>query len=444
MSDGQSAEPMTESDYLEIARENLFSARTDRSDKAGPVWARGEGSLVWDVNGIEYVDFNAGQMASALGHRPPKIVDAVKAAADTMIHAANGFFNIYELRLAKKLASILPPPLKRSKFLESGSDANEMSMNIARRFTHGGEVASPHVSFLGYSDSVRALTYADARFRKGYGPFPPGGRAILAPYCYRCPLGLSYPSCEIKCLDTSFELIDAQTDTGLAAVITEPLMSAGGVIAPPKGWLTKLKRMCRERGALLILDEAQSGLGKLGTMWGFQAEEDGVPDLLSMSKHFGGGVAVSAVATTDEIADRMEANNFLYTHSHAADPLPCAAGLASLEMIVDGDLPAEATKLGKIWRSHLDELASSHEIIGDIRGHGLLQGVELVRDRDSKAAAFDAGPFVQKHCIAHGLLFSVRRAGSVLRFVTPWSTSRAQFDKAAEVLDDALTSFERR
>lgn len=430
-------EPLeTEQELLASAKEHVLFVRMDKAKFTGPVLQHGEGSVVWDVNGKGYLDFNSGQMCSAHGHRPPRVVAAIKEAADTLIHASSNFFNVQEVHLARKLASILVPPLKRSLFLESGSDSNEAAAAVAKKYTGGYEVASPHTSFHGMTDSARGLTFAG--WHRGYGPYMPGSYAIMAPYCYRCPIGLRYPDCGIACLDGTFEVLDAQAEGQVAAVLTEPLFSAGGVIEPPEGWLTKLKQKCRDRGILLILDEAQTGLGKLGTMWAFQ-RENVVPDILTMSKHFGGGVSISAVATTDEIADTVQARGLIYTHSHMSDPIACAAAGASLDMTVEENLPERARELGAYWRAHLEELASRHEIIGDIRGRGLLQGIELVKDRQTKEPLFEAGKQIEQDCIDAGLLFSIRRGGSVLRFVPPWTTTTHQFDLAAEILDAALT-----
>jgi 2,2-dialkylglycine decarboxylase (pyruvate) len=428
----------SEETLLAAAEQYLLVSRMDKSRFTGPVFVTGEGSIVRDVTGRDYLDFNSGQMCSALGHRNPRIVAAIKDAADTLIHASSMFFNVEEVRLGEKLARILPSPLKRSLFLDSGAAANETALGMAKAYTGGYEVASPHVAFHGLSDASRGLTFAG--WRKGYGPYTAGIYAILAPYRYRCPVGLSGGECcNMSCLDASFELLDAQTDGQLAAVMTEPLFSAGGVIDPPPGWLARLAEKTRERGALLILDEAQTGLGKLGTVWA--CEQEGVtPDILTTSKHFGGGVAVSAACTTDEIADRVQTKGFITGHSHQNDPMSCAAGSASIDEIVSENLPAKALEIGSYWRAKLDELASRHELIGDIRGRGLLQGIELVWHRETKEPAYAAGRHVEQHCVDSGLLFSARRGGSVLRFVPPWTTTTEQMDEAAGILDDALTS----
>ena len=424
----------SEAQLLDTARRYSFGGRMDKSG-GGPIFVRGSGSEVEDINGKKYLDFNSGQMCAALGHNHPTITAAIKQACDTLIHAHSSHFNVPEIELAERLGKLMPEPLKKSMFLQSGADANEAAINIARKFTRGFEVASPHVGFHGMSDTTRALTFAG--WHAGYGPLAPGTMAMVAPYCYRCPLRQTFPDCEYACLDTSFELIDAQTTSRPAAVLTEPLFSAGGVIEPPSGWLAELKQRCEARGMLLILDEEQTGLGKLGDMFAFEAEGV-VPDIVTLAKHFGGGVCISAVITSAEIEERVTADEFIVTHSHSNDPLACAAGIASLDVVEQDRVPEKARKLGGYLKAKLQGLADRFELIGDVRGRGLLQGIELVHSRETKEPATDAGPRIAAHALREGLIFSVRREGSVLRFVPPATTSEAQIDHAMEILTDAL------
>jgi 2,2-dialkylglycine decarboxylase (pyruvate) len=433
------SELLSEAELLKKAREYILRARLDKGDVSGPVLVWGEGSIVRDVNGKEYLDFNSGQMCSALGHRSPRVVEAIKQACDRLIHASSSFYNLEEINLATKLASISVPPLKRSFFMESGSDANEAAMEIARIYTGRYEIASPHTGFHGLSGFTRSVTFGVQSWRRGHGPYMPGTYAFMAPYCYKCPIKLKFPECGTACLDGAFEVLDAQMENRLAAIITEPLFSAGGVIEPPPGWLANLKHKCEERGALLIVDEAQTGIGKLGTMWGFE-REGVVPDIVAVSKHFGGGISISAVITTEKIADAVQERGFVFGHSHTSDPLACAAASATIDTIVSEDLPRRAVALGKSWRTRLEDLAKLHPIIGDIRGRGLLQGIELTTDRTSREPTQGIGYDIEKECVANGLLLSVRRNGRVLRFVPPWTTTEEQFDQAAHILEKAFES----
>ena len=402
---------------------------------SGPIFVRGSGSEVEDVNGKTYLDFNSGQMCAWLGHNHPAITEAVTEACETLIHAHSSYYNDKEIELAERLGQLLPDPLQKSMFLQSGADANEAAINIARKCTGGFEIISPHISFHGMSDTTRALTYAG--WHRGYGPPQAGMMAMLAPYCYRCPINLEPETCELACLDASFELIDAQTTSRPAAVLTEPIFSAGGVIEPPLGWLPSLKEKCEQRGMLLILDEEQTGLGKTGDTFAFE-HEGVIPDIITLAKHFGGGICISSVTTSAEIEERVVADEFIVTHSHSNDPLACAAGTATLEVLEREDLPAKARQLGGYLKSKLNELSERFEIIGDVRGRGLLQGIELVRDRHSKEPATTEGKAITEQCLEDGLIFSVRREGSVLRFVPPASTTEDQIDRAAHILEEAI------
>ena len=249
----------------------------DRSGVTGPIFVWGRGSVVRDANGKEYLDFNSGQMCAALGHNHPRIVQALQESAESLIHSHMTILNDREIILASRLAEITPEGMNRSMFLGSGSDSNEAAMAIAKRYTGGYEVASPVVSFHGMSDAARAVTFSG--WRQGYGPYAPGNYPIIAPYRYRCQFCKDRSACDYTCLDTSFELLDAQADGRMAAVITEPLFSAGGVIEPPPGWLQELKLRCERRGMLLILDEGADRPGQAGHDVGLGARGGGAGHL---------------------------------------------------------------------------------------------------------------------------------------------------------------------
>ena len=404
---------LTQAELLELAQKYSFRSRIDTNSVSGPIMVWGRGSVVRDVNGREYLDFNSGQMCGALGHNHPRIVQALMESSETLIHSHMSMFNDREIILAARLAEITPQGMDRSMFLTSGSDSNEAAMAIAKRYTGGYEIASPAVSFHGMNDSTRAVTFSG--WHEGYGPYAPGHYPILAPYEYRCTYCKDRGGCDYTCLNTSFDLLDAQADGPLAGVITEPLFSAGGVIDLPEGWLRELKRKCEERGALLIVDEAQTGLAKLGSMWGF--DHEGVtPDIFTISKHFGGGVAISATITTDEIEEKVSASGLVVGHSHSNDPMPCNAAIASIDIILEEMLVDVSNRIGAYWREHLERLAKKHEIIGDVRGRGLLQGIELVTDRQTREPAYEQGRAIGRWCLENGLILSVRRKGSVFRF----------------------------
>jgi len=216
------------------------------------------------------------------------------------------------------------------------------------------------------------------------------------------------------------------------------VISAGGVIELPRGYVRTLKQRLEERGALLIFDEAQTGLGKLGDMYAYQ-QLGVMPDIITVSKHFGGGLAISAMVTSDEIEQKALAGGLSFGHSHSSDPIGCTAGLASLEVILEEDAPARAAAIGNYWQARMRDLQQKFELIGDVRGRGCLQGIELVRERASKEPANTEADEIFRLCLREGLLFSVRGAhGNVVRFVPPVTTSEAQIDHASDILERAL------
>ncbi|GGK63248.1 aspartate aminotransferase family protein [Nocardia camponoti] len=421
---------MNEQRLLELGDKYSFRGRIDRKVGVGPIFVRGRGTEVVDMQDKTYLDFNSGQMCAALGHNHPRIVQAIHEACETLIHGHSSFYNVKEVELATRIAELLPDPLSKTLFGESGADANEFAMSVARLYTGGRDIYAPLTSFHGVSVGTRSVTFAG--WRRGHGGLPSDGKAMFAPYCYRCPLSKTFPSCKLACLDASFELIDGQSAEQPAAVITEPLFSAGGVIDPPPGWLRRLAELCAARDMLLIVDEEQTGLGKLGSMFGFE-DEGVVPDIVTLAKHFGGGVGVSAMTTSPIIEEVVVEAGMTVTHSHSNDPLICAAGIASLDIVAEENVPEVARALGERMLQHLHELAERYELIGDIRGRGQLTGVELVTNRDTREPANEAGKALGDACLKAGLIFSVRRDGSVIRFVPPSSTTLDQIDQAMEI-----------
>lgn len=428
---------LSETQLRSMAERYVLCHRPDRSPKYAPILARASGSVVYDVNGKEYLDFNSGEMCAALGHNNPRIAAAIAEAGKTISNSSNTFYSVAEIELAAKLAEIAPPPLQKSVFHSSGCESVESAMGMAKKVTGGYEIMSPHTSYHGLSEAPRSVTYAG--WRNIVGPFAPGAHGMFAPYCYRCPLQKTYPGCKLACVDASFELFDAVSTGNAAAVVTEPLFSAGGVIEPPADWMRKVEQGCDKRGMLLIVDEAQTGLGKLGRSFAFTEDPAVTPDLVAISKHFGGGIAISAVITTEAIEHRLRETGYQINHSHDADPLACRAALESLEIIEDEHLSERALEIGAYWRAHLLRLQDEFECIGDVRGRGLIHGIELVKDRESREPYFEAGPSLLRACVNAGLYFTLRRNGSVLRFVPPFTTTNAQLDRAAETLHAALT-----
>jgi 2,2-dialkylglycine decarboxylase (pyruvate) len=276
---------------------------------------------------------------------------------------------------------------------------------------------------------------------KGSGPLLPGSYAVPAPYCYRCPLATTIDRCAFACLDLGFDLVDQQSVGSLAGMIVEPVLSTGGVIPLPAGYLTAARRKCDERGMMLIVDEAQTGLGRVGSM--FAIEADGVvPDFLTMSKTLGGGVPLGATVTSAAIEQACLDSGLLHITTHVSDPMPAAAGLAVLDTLIEEDLIARAARMGQYLTTRLHELASRYEQIGDVRGRGLLVGMELVEDRASKLPASALGAAVTDECLRRGLSMNIVKGDgsqtNCFRMAPPLSVTTAEIDLAVSIIDEAL------
>ena len=413
-----------------------------------PILARSQGSTVADTEGKEYLDFQSGQMGAALGHQHPRMVAKITETMASLMHATNAMLNVPRLRLHERLGKLLPKPLQKSLFLVSGSDSIEASVDLARKATGGLDVLGFHTGLHGSTSYLtRSISFAWSRSK--HAIVAPATSAILAPHCYRCPLGLTFPSCKIQCLKTSMELADANFTSKPAAFIGEPILSAGGVIVPPPGYYKALKEELAARGMLLIADESQTGLGKTGRLFGFQHEEGVTPDILTLSKHFGGGLPISAVCTSSDIAEAAVKNGYFATRSHATDPLLCAAGEESLAIIVEEDMAGKAARIEQRIKSAVAEMALEYDLIGDIRGRGVLLGIEFVTDRETRAPANAEVRTIAQLCLKKGLIFQLRGTRgdlNVIRLVPPMTTSEAEVDRAMSILRDAIraVSQERR
>jgi 2,2-dialkylglycine decarboxylase (pyruvate) len=409
-----------------------------------PIIARAEGIEVIDTTGKRYLDFGSGQMAAALGHNHPRFVAAVRKSVQTISHSTKTFLNVDRLELHKRLGGILTPPLQKSLFLVSGSDAIEAAIDLARKATGGVDVLALDMALHGSTSFVtRSLTFGWNRSKHKLAAA--GTSAILTPYKYRSPFG-DDPDFVEKCLKVSFELADANFTGKPAAVIMEPVLSAGGIIVPPPGFVKALRRYAHERGMLLILDESQTGLGKTGKMWG-HLHEDAVPDIMTVSKHFGAGLPIAAVTTSAALAEQAVANGYFATRSHACDPIACAAGVASIDIIEQDGLVARAAAIDARMRAALDAMAQEIAAIGEVRGRGVLYGVELVEDRATKAPANVLCRTVVAQCQNEGLLLQARGAHgrmNVIRLVPPMVSTDAEIDRGMEILRKVLRAETRK
>jgi 2,2-dialkylglycine decarboxylase (pyruvate) len=400
--------------------------------------ARAEGAWIETTDGRRILDFTSGQICSTLGHNHPRIADAIRASLAEVVHLNSWMLSEPVLALGERLARLAPDPLDRVMLLNTGSESNEVAVKLAKLATGRFEVAGLTRSFHGLLAGTSSVTFSMGH--TGYGPLVPGALALPAPYAYRCPIRHCDGSCDRTCLEAGFDLVDQQSVGSLAAVVAEPVLSAGGIIVPPPGYLARLLELCRERGMLLVMDEAQTGFGRLGAMFGF--ELDGiVPDFVAVSKTLGGGVPLAATITTAGIEETAVERGFLHVTSHVSDPLPAAAGLAVLDVIEEEDLVGLAHERGAHLDARLRELQAEHEQVGDVRGRGLLAGLELVTDRDTREPANDLGAAVTTECLRCGLSMNIVRTGenaNCFRMAPPLSVTEDEIDLAVEILDSAL------
>ena len=411
-----------------------------------PVIAKSEGRTVWDTDGKAYLDFQSGQMGAALGHQHPRMVKRITATMESLMHSSNTMLNLPRLRLHEKLGKILPRPLEKSVFLVSGSDSIEASIDLARKATGGLDIIGLHAGLHGSTSYVTRSVSFNWDRRKHAAVAPHTG-SVLTPYCYRCPLGLKFPKCEIQCLTASLELADANFTAQPAGFICESVLSAGGIIVPPEGYLNRVKAECDKRGMELIMDEAQTGLGKTGKLFGFQHEPGLKPGIIALSKHFGGGLPISAVCTTADVAKRAVGRGYFATRSHATDPLLCAAGEESLDIVFEEDMPGKAAQIERWIKSAFRKMAKEFEWIGDIRGRGVLLGIELVADRQTKAPANAETQKIYDYALDKGLIFQirgVRELKNVIRLVPPMTSTRAEVDQAMSILYDAFNGLKKK
>src|SRR5262249_23340220 len=410
-----------------------FWSRADRhllrygGDLVPFVPVRAEGAVLYDATGRRVLDFPAGQMSAILGHCHPEIVATVRDAVGRLDHLFSSMLSAPVVDLAEALA-LLVPDLPRVMLLSTGGEANDAAIRLAKLVTGKWEVVGFAQSWHGMTGAAAAATYKAGR--RGIGPLAPGSFAIPAPNAYRPRFpGIGWR----QELDDGFDLLDRQSTGNLAAFIAEPILSSGGVLDLPPGYLNALQAHCRARGMLLILDEAQTGIGRTGQMFAF--ERDGVvPDILTLSKTLGAGLPLSAVVTSDAIAQEAERRDFLFYTTHVNDPLPAAVGLKVLEIVRRDKLAANARSAGARLAAGLRQLRQRHVVIGDVRGRGLLLGLEFTDAGGRSAAAISDA--VTDTALELGLSANIVRAGAsggTMRIAPPLTVTDAEIDLGLEL-----------
>ena len=426
---------MTKEEIILANKEFLFPAVFHYYQEPLVV-ARAKDQYVWDADGNQYLDFFGGIVTVSVGHCNDAVNAKVHRQLDTLQHVSTVFANEPQAALAKKIASLTPGrQLTKSFFTNSGTEANETAIVAARCYTGNTEIVALRHAYHGRSAMAMTLT-GQGSWRIG---LPQAGivHAHNA-YCYRCPFGLTYPSCEVKCAQDMEELIRSTTGGAIAGFIAEPIQGVGGFITPPKEYFQIVERIVRSHGGLFISDEVQTGWGRTGGKW-FGIEQWGVtPDIITGAKGLANGSPIGLTVARPEVADSITR---LTISTFGGNPVTATAAKAVIDFIEEQNLLANCTDTGAYLRAGLEDLKQKHELIGDVRGMGLLQAIELVQDRKSKApATAETGMLMEATRENRLLVGKGGMFGNVLRVSPPMNIGRSDVDQFLTLLDRSLVA----
>lgn len=398
---------------------------------------RGDGMYVWDVEGKKYLDFFGGILTTSVGHNRPEVVEAVKQQAEKLIHSSTLYPNEAHVNLAEKMAEIAPGRLQVSYFTPSGSDADETAVFLAQTYTGRQEIVALRHGYSGRSAIGMALT-GQAPWRIG-GTHIAGIKHALNPYCYRCPLKMTYPGCGVACAQDVEDTIKTTTSGKIAAFIAEPIQGVGGFITPPPEYFKIVQEIVRNFGGLFIADEVQTGFGRTGDKWFGIEHWDVEPDIMTMAKSIANGFPLANTITRPEIAESTR-NAGLTISTFGGNPVSCAASSAAIGVLEKEADPKHVARMGKILRNGLERLQEQYAVIGDVRGMGLMQGLELVKDRQSKEPSTDATKQLFEATRELGLLIGKGGLyGNVIRISPPMTAREDDVHLALELLGKAFS-----
>ena len=422
-----------------VERYSRIFPLASRVTYAPVVPARAENARVWDIERREYIDFLSDAAVQNVGHNNPRVVEAVKRTADRLLHFTFIYgFPVEPLLLAEKLAEIAPMEGVKVSLGLSGSDANDGAIKFARAYTGRRAVLSYLRSYYGSTYGAMSITGLDFEVRSKVGQLS-DVHFIPYPNCYRCPFGKEPGKCRMECLEYLKEKFEGEVHAdGVAVLMTEPVQGDAGMVVPPEGYFKRLKRILDEHGILLAVDEVQSGLGRTGR-W-FAIEHFGIePDLVTLAKPLGGGLPISAIIGRKEIMDSLPPLGHAFTLS--GNPVASAAALAVIEEIEERNLLERAERLGKRAKGKLNAMKKRHELIGDVRGFGLMLGVDLVKDRETKERAYDEARKVVWRAYELGLIVAFLQ-GNVLRIQPPLTIEEELLEEGLERLEEAIEDVE--
>ncbi|MFC1525872.1 aspartate aminotransferase family protein [Candidatus Latescibacterota bacterium] len=406
------------------------------ADQVPVVWDHGEGVRVWDVDGNEYIDFTSGVLVTNLGHSHPHHVEAIRQQAGRLMNCYS-FPTPERVKLSQRLTDLLPDNLDKVFMLTTGAEATEAAMRIAKRYTGKHEILSFYGGFHGRTYGPMSAA-GNKGTKRQFGPQLPGAIIAPFPYFYRdFYQSETEEECGERCIDNLDRIIDSTSTGDLGAVITEPYQGGAGFIFPPDGWLKKLEKWARDRDLLLILDEVQSSFGRTGKMFAMEWE-DLRPHMLCLGKGIGSGMPASALAGESDIFACMGAGEMSSTTG--GNPLSSAASLAVLEVMEQEKLADNALKVGEYMKGRFEELKARHEALGDVRGRGLVMGLELVTDKESRTPSAKTTLAVMLGAARKGLLLGrVGLHGNVVRIAPPLVISEREADTGIDIIDQVLT-----
>ncbi len=401
------------------------------------VVASARGRTVTDAAGRDYLDCFSGISVVNAGHNHPQILAAAREQMERLVHCCSYVYHVPVVgQLAEKLAEVTPGDLQKSFFGNSGAEANEGAMRLAKQATGRHEIVALAYSFHGRTIGTLSVTGNAARKRQN-GPYLPGVAFGPVPYCYRCPLGLEYPSCDVACAHALKDTIRQQTSGDVAAFMVEPVLGEGGILTPPPEYLSVAARIFHEAGSLVIVDEVQTGFGRCGSMFACEASPDVEVDILTMAKGIASGFPLGAFTARPGISDAMQPGDHLSTFG--GNPIACAAALANIAVIEAEGLIENAARRGEQLLARFRKLQEKCPLIGDVRGRGLMLGLELVRDRKTKEPATAEAKEIRAQLRERGLLVGVGGIfANVVRFQPPLSITADECDRAADALEAVL------
>lgn len=400
------------------------------------VWDHAQGALVTDVDGNTYVDWTSGVLVTNIGHCHPTHVAAVQRQVARLMNNYD-FPTPERVEFARRMVETTPANLDRVFFLTTGSEACEAAIRVAKRYTGNFELVSFTGSFHGRTYAAMSMAGL-AGTKRRYGPLMPGVIRAPFPYCYRCPLGKTQDACSMECFDLMETIVGASTTGSLAAVMIEAYQGAAGFVFPPAGYLKRLETWARERDLVFILDEVQSSYGRTGKMYAAEWE-DLHPHLMAVGKGIGSGIPTSALMAEAEVIGALGQGDMSSTCG--GNPVSCAAGLAVLDIFAKEDLVGNAQRMGAVMKERLLHMQEKCPYLGDVRGRGLVIGMEFVKDKQTKEPAPDLTRRVIDRAAQHGLLVgSVGLYGNVLRVAPPLVISEAEVHESLDIMETVLTT----